>query len=61
MKHKPNTITSFRRLICRLGAAEMGLSELNGSYYITHITDEAVQRYNTVIRENADEFVIINR
>ena len=33
----------------------------DNSYYITHITDEAVQRYNTVIRENADEFVIINR
>lgn len=32
----------------------------DNSYYVTHIVDEAVQRYNTVIRENADEFVIIN-
>lgn len=32
----------------------------DSSYYITHITDEAVQNYNKVIRENAEEFVIIN-
>lgn len=32
----------------------------DNSYYITHITDEAVQNYNKVIRENAKEFVIIN-
>ena len=28
--------------------------------YVTHITDEAVQIYNKVIRENADKFIIIN-
>ena len=27
-------------------------------YYVSHITDEAVQRYNTTIRKNAEEFVI---
>ena len=27
---------------------------------VTHITDEAVQNYNKVIRENADKFIIIN-
>lgn len=32
----------------------------DGSYYITHITDEAAQRYNKVIHDNAEEFVIIN-
>jgi len=29
-------------------------------YYISHITDEAVQKYNTIIRQNAEEFVILN-
>ena len=29
-------------------------------YYITHITDEAVQEYNKTIYENADKFVIRN-
>ena len=29
-------------------------------YYVSHITDEAVQRYNATIRENAEEFVIHN-
>lgn len=29
-------------------------------YYITHITDEAVQEYNKTIYENADKFVIHN-
>lgn len=28
-------------------------------YYVTHITDDAVKRYNDVIRANAFEFVII--
>jgi len=28
-------------------------------YNITHITDEAVQRYNAAIRDNAEEFVIL--
>ncbi len=27
-------------------------------YYISHITDEEVQRYNNTIRENALEFII---
>jgi len=27
-------------------------------YYISHITDEAVKRYNATIRENASEFII---
>lgn len=27
-------------------------------YFITHITDEAVKRYNKIIRDNANEFVI---
>ena len=29
-------------------------------YYISHINDEAVQRYNATIRENAEEFIIYN-
>ncbi|MDR0890417.1 MAG: DUF4238 domain-containing protein [Oscillospiraceae bacterium] len=28
-------------------------------FYVSHITDEAVQKYNTIIAENATEFVII--
>lgn len=27
-------------------------------YYITHITDTAVKKYNGIIRANANEFVI---
>lgn len=27
-------------------------------YYITHITDDAVKKYNSIIRANADEFII---
>ena len=35
-------------------------TEDSGEFYITHITDEAVQKYNEVIRQNADGFVILN-
>ena len=31
-----------------------------GEFYITHITDAAVQNYNDIIRQNADSFVILN-
>lgn len=31
----------------------------NREYCISHITDEAVQRYNSAIKENAEEFIII--
>jgi hypothetical protein len=27
-------------------------------YFVTHISDEAVKRYNDAIRSNAEEFVI---
>ncbi|PIC80704.1 hypothetical protein CSV75_02615 [Sporosarcina sp. P18a] len=33
-------------------------TEEDGLYYVTHITDEAVKRYNDVIRSNAEEFII---
>lgn len=29
-----------------------------GKYYITHIADDAVKQYNSVIRTNANEFII---
>lgn len=29
-------------------------------YYITHITDDAVKRYNSIITEHADKFIILN-
>lgn len=29
-----------------------------GLYYVTHITDAAVKRYNDAIRSNAEEFII---
>lgn len=29
-------------------------------YYISHITENEVQQYNAIIRENAEEFVILN-
>ena len=32
--------------------------EDDGLYYVTHITDEAVKRYNYAIRSKAEEFVI---
>lgn len=34
-------------------------SDGNALYYVTHITDDAVKRYNDAIRANANEFVII--
>ncbi|MPN51525.1 hypothetical protein SDC9_199173 [bioreactor metagenome] len=32
--------------------------EADGLYYVTHISDEAVKRYNDAIRSNAEEYVI---
>ena len=29
-------------------------------YYVTHITEEAVERYNKVIEENANEYILID-
>jgi hypothetical protein len=29
-------------------------------YYVSHITEDEVQRYNAIIRDNAEEFVILN-
>ena len=34
-------------------------SEGEGKYYISHITDAAVQKYNNAIYANAAEFVIL--
>ncbi|MEG2687202.1 MAG: DUF4238 domain-containing protein [Christensenellaceae bacterium] len=33
--------------------------EKHDVFYITHITDDAVNRYNKIIRDNATEFVIV--
>lgn len=33
-------------------------SDYSENYYISHITDEAVQKYNNIIRKHATEFVI---
>ena len=37
------------------------MTEDDGNYYITHITDGAVHKYNKAIRENSNEFIILNR
>lgn len=34
-------------------------SDGNALYFVTHIRDDAVKRYNNAIRSNADEFVVI--
>ena len=60
-KRPDDTLAGLLPITPRILMVQGRNTDDDGSYYITHITDEAVQRYNTVIRENADEFVIINR
>ena len=42
----------------RILMAQGKCTEDADKYFITHITDEAVKRYNKIIRDNANEFVI---
>jgi hypothetical protein len=35
------------------------MTEEDDKYYITHITEDAVRKYNCAIRENANEFIIM--
>ncbi|NLB53128.1 MAG: DUF4238 domain-containing protein [Syntrophomonadaceae bacterium] len=36
-------------------------TEDDGNYYITHVTEEAVKKYNRAIQENANEFIIMGK
>ena len=42
----------------RILIAQGKCTEDAGKYYITHIADDAVKQYNSVIRTNANEFII---
>ncbi len=42
----------------RILMAQRKCTEDADKYFITHITDEAVKRYNKIIRDHANEFVI---
>lgn len=59
-KRPDNALAGLLPITPRILMVQGKNTDNDNSYYITHIADEAVQRYNTVIRENADEFVIIN-
>lgn len=59
-KRPDGTLAGLLPITPRILMVQGKNTDNDGSYYITHITDEAVQRYNEVIRENAEEFVIIN-
>lgn len=59
-KRPDNALAGLLPITPRILMVQGKNTDNDSSYYITHITDEAVQCYNTVIRENADEFVIIN-
>lgn len=42
----------------RILIAQGKCTEDADKYFITHISDDAVKRYNKIIRANANEFVI---
>lgn len=42
----------------RILLAQGRKTDMDPVYCVTHITDEAVQRYNTIIENNADKYVI---
>lgn len=44
-------------IIPRILMAQGTCIEDADKYYITHITDDAVKKYNSIIRANADEFI----
>lgn len=59
-KRPDNALVGFLPITPQILMVQGKNTDNDSSYYITHITDEAVQNYNKVIRENAEEFVIIN-
>lgn len=58
-KRPDDTLAGLLPITPRILMVQGKNTDNDGSYYITHITDEAVQRYNKIIRENAEEFVIL--
>lgn len=59
-KRPDNTFAGLLPITPRILMVQGKNTANDSSYYVTHITDEAVQNYNKVIRENADKFIIIN-
>lgn len=59
-KRPDNTFAGLLPITPRILTVQGKNTANDSSYYVTHITDEAVQNYNKVIRENADKFIIIN-
>ena len=58
-KRPDDTLAGLLPITPRILMVQGKNTDNDGSYYITHITDEAVQHYNKIIRENAEEFVIL--
>lgn len=57
----PNgTFAGFLPITPRILMVQGKNTDNDSTYYITHITNEAVQLYNKIIQDNAKEFVILN-
>lgn len=59
-KRPDDTLIGLLPITPRILMVQGKNTDNDGFYYITHITDEAVQRYNKIIYDNAKEFAIIN-
>lgn len=59
-KRSDSSFVGLLPITPRILLAQEKNTDHDEQYYISHITNEAVERYNTIIRENADEFVILN-
>ena len=59
-KRPDNALAGLLPITPRILMLQGKNTDNDNSYYITHITDEAVQHYNKIICENAEEFIIVN-
>lgn len=57
-KRADGALQGIMSITPRILLAQGRCTDSADEYYISHITDETVQRYNAAIRENASEFII---
>lgn len=57
-KREDNKLIGLLPITPRILMTKGRNSDNESLYYVTHITDDAVVRYNKAIRDNAEEFVI---
>ena len=58
-KQPDNTLVGLLPITPKILMVQGKNTDNDGSYYITHITEDAVNYYNRIICDNAEEFVII--